>query len=155
MVSLLSCYLRQLLQSLYRTLRNGAGFYCCCKHRPEQQDETGLIQSEGPGGLSAPPSPAAPLSEVCVCESESEKLRFYGNQGPGFTFTLLHQLPAGMRGNIPLIVIFNTQKVPLFSLSSAVFDRALQMTQDIKNRTMMHFSCDLFVLEWASIFGKW
>lgn len=90
-----------------------------------------------------------------MCESESEKLRFYGNQGPGFTFNLLHQLPAGMRGNIPLIVIFNTQKVPLLSLSSAVFDRALQMTRDIKNRTMMHFSCDLFVLEWASIFGKW
>lgn len=67
-----------------------------------------------------------------MSESESEKLRFYGNQGPGFTFNLLHQLPAGMRGNIPLIVIFITQKVPLLSLSSAVFDKALQMTQDIK-----------------------
>lgn len=90
-----------------------------------------------------------------MCESEPEKLRFYGNQGPGFTLNPSHSLPAGMRVNIPLIVIFNTQKVPLLSLSSAVFDRALQMTQAIKNRTMMHFSCDLFVLEWASIFGKW
>lgn len=37
-----------------------------------------------------------------------------------------------MRGNIPVIVIFITQKVPLLSLSSAVFDEALQMIQDIK-----------------------
>lgn len=48
---------------------------------------------------------------VCVCVCEAEELRSYGDQGPGVALNLPLQFHAGMRGNIPLIVVFNRQTV--------------------------------------------